>query len=77
MLAVYLPMMATMVVFRRPWVEQERLIFPLAQVPLELLRGNDESIFPCIFHDLLLWIGFALPFLIQILDGLNYYPVVP
>ena len=33
-----------------------------------LLRGNDESVFPCIFHDPLLWIGFVLPFSIQIVD---------
>ena len=73
MLAVYLLMIATMVIFRRPWVEQERLVFPLAQVPLELLRGNDEGVFPRIFHNPLLWIGFALPFSIQMLDGLNFY----
>ena len=73
MLAVYLLMIATMVIFRRPWVEGERLVFPLAQVPLELLRGNDEGIFPHVFHNPLLWIGLALPFSIQMLDGLNFY----
>ena len=73
MLAVYLLMIATMVVFRRPWVEQERLVFPLAQVPLEMLRGNDEGIFPQLFRNPLMWVGFALPFAIQVLDGLNHY----
>ncbi|MEE3259923.1 MAG: DUF6785 family protein [Candidatus Latescibacterota bacterium] len=73
MLAVYLLMIATMVIFRRPWVEQERLVFPLAQVPLELLRGNDEGIFPLIFCNPLMWVGFLLPFAIQMLDGLNHY----
>ena len=73
MIAVYLLMIATMVVFRRPWVEEERLIFPLAQVPLEILRGNDEGIFPLIFHNPLFWIGFVLPFAIQMLTGLNHY----
>ena len=69
MLAVYLLMIATMVVFRRPWVEQERLVFPLAQVPLEMLRGNDEGIFPQLFRNPLMWVGFSLPFAIQVLDG--------
>ena len=73
MLAIYLLMIATMVVFRRPWVEQERLVFPLAQVPLEMLRGNDEGIFPELFRNPLMWVGFALPFAIQVLDGLNHY----
>ena len=73
MVAIYLLMIATMVVFRRPWVEQERLVFPLAQVPLEMLRGNDEGIFPELFRNPLMWVGFALPFAIQVLDGLNHY----
>ena len=73
MLAVYLLMIATMVIFRRPWVEQERLVFPLAQLPLEMLRGNDEGIFPLIFRNPLMWVGFSLPFAIQMLDGLNHY----
>ncbi len=73
MLSVYLLMIATMVIFRRPWVEQERLVFPLAQVPLEMLRGNDERIFPLIFYNPLMWVGFFLPFTIQMLDGLNHY----
>ena len=49
MLAVYLLMVATMVILRRPWVEQERLVFPLTQLPLEMVRGNDEGIFPPLF----------------------------
>ncbi|HIG53336.1 MAG TPA: hypothetical protein EYQ18_05000 [Candidatus Handelsmanbacteria bacterium] len=73
MLAVYLLMIATMVIFRRPWVEQERLVFPLAQLPLEMLRGNDEAIFPLIFRNPLMWLGFSLPFAIQMLDGFNHY----
>ena len=73
MLAVYLVMIATVVILRRPWVEQERLVFPLTQLPLEMLRGNDESIFPPLFRNPLMWIGFALPFVIQLARGLHHY----
>ena len=73
MMAVYLLMIATMVILRRPWVEQERLVFPLAQLPLEMLRGSDERVFPVLFHNPLMWIGFALPFVIQMLSGLHHY----
>ncbi len=73
MLAVYLLMIATMVLLRRPWVEQERLVFPLTQLPLEMLRGNDEGIFPPLFRTPLMWLGFALPFALQILRGLHHY----
>jgi len=73
MLAVYLLMVATMVIFRRPWIEQERLVFPLAQLPLEMLRGADEALFPPLFRNPLMWIGFSLPFIIQLLQGLHHY----
>ncbi len=73
MVAVYLLMVATMVVFRRPWIEQERLVFPLTQLPLEMLRGADEGIFPQLFRNPLMWIGFSVPFIMQMLTGLHHY----
>jgi len=73
MLGIYLLMIATMVILRRPWVEEERLVFPLTQLPLEMLRGNDERLFPDLFRNPLLWVGFALPFIIQLLRGLHHY----
>ncbi|MDP7206692.1 MAG: hypothetical protein QGH11_14050, partial [Pirellulaceae bacterium] len=73
MMAVYLIMITTMVILRRPWIEQERLVFPLTQLPLEMLHGNDESVFPKLFRSPLMWIGFALPFAIQLSRGLHHY----
>lgn len=73
MMAVYLWMIATMVILRRPWVETERLVFPLAQLPLEVLRGADDHIFPPLFRNPLFWVGFVLPFALQMLRGLHHY----
>jgi len=73
MMAIYLLMISTMVILRRPWVEQERLVFPLTQLPLEMLRGSDERTFPALFRNPLMWIGFALPFVIQMARGLHHY----
>ena len=73
MMAVYLLMITSMVILRRPWVEHERLTYPLTQLPLELLRGNDRHIFPALFRRPLLWLGFALPFVIQLSRGLHHY----
>jgi hypothetical protein len=73
MMAVFLWMTATMVILRRPWIEQERLVYPLTQLPQEMLRGSDESTFPPIFRNPLLWVGFALPFIIQLTRGLHHY----
>jgi hypothetical protein len=73
MMAVYLWMIATMVILRRPWVDTERLVFPLAQLPLEVLRGADDHIVPPLFRSPLFWVGFALPFALQMLRGLHHY----
>ena len=51
MMAVYLWMIATMIILRRPWVDTERLVFPLAQLPLEMLRGADEHTVPPLFRN--------------------------
>jgi hypothetical protein len=73
MLAVFLQMIAAMILLRRPWVEQERLVFPLTQLPLEMLRGGEDELFPPLFRNPLLWLGFVLPFSIQLLRGLHHY----
>ncbi len=73
MLAVFLLMVCTMVILRRPWVEQERLVFPLTQLPLEMLRGVDDHVLPPLFRSRLLWAGFAFPFALQMLRGLHHY----
>lgn len=73
MMAVYLWMIATMIILRRPWVVTERLVFPLAQLPLEVLRGADEHTVPPLFRNPLFWVGFALPFVLQMLRGLHHY----
>jgi len=73
MLAVFVCMVMTMVILRRPWVEQERLVFPLARLPLEILRGGDACIVPPLFRSGRMWLGFAVPFVLQLLRGLHHY----
>ncbi len=61
------------VLFRRQWVERERLSFPIVYFPLELTRQDTA-----IWRERLLWVGFALPILLQSLASLNYfYPSIP
>jgi hypothetical protein len=58
---------------RRQWVEKERLAFPIVYFPLELTREDTP-----LWRDRLLWIGFAIPIILQSLASLNYlYPSVP
>ncbi len=57
---------------RQRWLEEERLRFPLAEVPLELLgRGGD------FWRDRLAWAGLLVPFFIYGLNGLHHYLLFP
>ncbi len=62
-------------ILRRQWVDNEKLTFPLVQLPLEFVRDSETHGF---FSNRLMWIGVAIPVLIFSLNGLhNIRPVVP
>jgi len=64
-------------IFRRQWVDNEKLTFPLVNLPLEM-AGATHMAGESFFRNRLTWIGFALPTLIFLLDGLHgLYPSVP
>jgi hypothetical protein len=73
-LAVYTVMVGMMVIMRRQWVEHERLVFPLTQLPLEMLRpaGPGQRLNP-FCRSPLMWVGFAIPFALLSTHGLHYY----
>lgn len=78
-LALYLVMISSMVILRKQWIEGERLIFPLIQVPISMIQdGPRPSLIKPFFKNGLMWLGFAIPALLQSLNGLNhYFPFVP
>ena len=62
-------------ILRRQWVDNEKLAFPLVQLPLELVRGDQER---SILRNRLLWGGVALPVFVFGFNGLhNFYPSIP
>ncbi|MBM3237118.1 hypothetical protein FJZ31_12570 [Candidatus Poribacteria bacterium] len=62
-------------ILRKQWVDNEKLTFPLVQLPLEFVRDEATGGF---FKNPLMWLGFALPTLIFTLNGLHgIYPAVP
>jgi hypothetical protein len=65
------------VILRRQWVERERYVFPLVQVPLHLIKP--ESLLKgSILKNRLLWMGFSIAFLAHLLNGIHrYIPAVP
>jgi len=76
----FLVMIAAMVLLRRQWIVNERLIFPLMQVPLAMVEeakpGDRLNGF---FKNPVMWVGFSLPALWGTLHGLyNYFPdIIP
>jgi hypothetical protein len=75
--SLYLVMISSMVILRRQWVEHERLIFPIVQVPLEMVGSGGKETRP-FFRNPIMWAGFALPVIVTSLNGLHmYYNFVP
>ena len=68
-----------MVILRRQWIEHEKLIYPLVQVPLEMIRDDEKkSLIKPFFRNPVMWIGFLVPFLLHNLTALhNYYEFIP
>ncbi len=59
---------------RRQWVDNERLSFPLVQLPVELASSERKPF----LRSRAMWLGFALPTMLHLLNGLhNNFPQVP
>ena len=79
LLALYFVMICAMVLLRRQWVENERLVYPLTQLPLAMVQGEARPGFTNpILRNGWLWGGFAIPFLMGSYIGLTrYVPTLP
>ena len=61
------------VLLRRPWTEQEKLTYPIIQLPLEMSNPGTR-----LFRNRLMWMGFAVAAIVDIINGLHYlYPSFP
>ena len=57
---------------RKQWIENEKLAYPIIQIPLEITTNRR------IFSNRLLWIGFGIAMGINLLNGLQFfYPILP
>ena len=54
-------------------MENERLLFPLATLPLELGRQESDTWLPPLLRNYLTWVGFAVPFVVYAINGLHSY----
>ena len=78
-LAFYWVSICAMVIVRRQWMESEKLLYPLAQVPLEMIQDDGRrTLLAPFFSNTAMWLGFAIPFLIGLINALHsYYEFVP
>lgn len=67
--------MCISLIVRKQWIENERLAYPIIQLPYEMTVGGGASGF---FRNRLLWIGFSIAAGIDIINGLHhFFPLVP
>ena len=78
-LTLFFVMLCMLVIVRKQWMERERITFPLVQVPLAMLEGESSSSkFTPFFRNKLMWMGFALPFILLSITALHeYFPFIP
>jgi len=77
LLAFYGTSICLMSIFRKQWVENERIVYPLVQLPMELAEppGEPGGRVTPILKNRLLWLGFAIPFIYCCLHALpSYFP---
>ncbi len=76
---LYFVMICTMIILRKQWMERERLLYPLVQVPLEMIQDDERgSLIKPLFKNPIMWAGFAIPFMIENVNALhNYFPFIP
>jgi len=73
MLAFFAAMLSLNALLRRRWIEEERLTFPLVQLPVAMVEPSGA-----LFRNRLLWIGFAAAVVLGAVNGLHgLFPAVP
>lgn len=80
-LSLHVAMISIVVILRKQWVDHERLVYPMMQLPIAMIQDEDPqrpSLIKPLFKNWLFWVGFALPFIIGMYNGLaRYFPVDP
>ena len=77
--SLYLALTSICVILRRQWVQHERLVYPLMQVPLAMMDDDRQSsLLKPFFRKSTMWTGFAIPVVFMSVFALhNYFPWIP
>jgi hypothetical protein len=78
----YVMLACLSVMLRAQWAEKEALAFPLLRLPLEMTADvdhpNANGVLGHFFRNPMMWIGFGIAAVIQLINGLHlYFPDVP
>ncbi|MBD3181745.1 hypothetical protein GF312_05600 [Candidatus Poribacteria bacterium] len=72
-IALVLGMLGINIIIRRQWTENEKLAYPVIQLPLEMVGESNRF-----FKNRFMWIGFAIAGIPNIINGLHYFfPNIP
>lgn len=72
-IALWLTLLAVTVFLRKQWTENERLNYPIVQLPLAL-TSNPKRFFSSPW----MWVGFAIAGSVELLNGLSFlFPEIP
>jgi hypothetical protein len=75
--AIFWTLLCGMTLFRRQWVEEERLTFPLVLLPLEMAGMGEEGRTP-FWKNRWMWSGFLVAGVLESMNFLNFLmPAVP
>lgn len=73
-LSLYVVLVCSMIILRRQWMDHERLVYPLMQVPLGMIEDDAKSSrFKPFLKNPLMWIGFAVPFILNSINSFSHY----
>jgi len=77
--ALYAAMICSAVILRRQWMERERLSYPITQVALAMVRGEEDGrAWNAFLRRKSMWLGAALPLFVGSLQALHRYdPAYP
>ena len=78
-LAILVACACLMVILRKQWVEHEKLVFPMVEVPIELARDADsERLFPDVMRQKLFWVAALAALALFVWESLSWiFPGVP
>lgn len=71
--AFFVVSISLMVLFRKQWMEHERLGYPLMRLPLAMVEEGSAMSGDSFWRSRAMWIGFTLVFLVSSLNAVHHY----